>query len=106
MKYVKKPIPVEARQIPNWDDSKDFVEWLNGIDPKRIVELRSHNGVLTLRIRTLEGIMDAKAGDYLIKGGDDEFWFNKKEIFEERYEEWSDDFDILLTPEELDDQNN
>ena len=40
-----------------------------------------------LMIYTLEGTMSAAIGDYIIKGPKGEFWFNKRNIFEEMYEE-------------------
>jgi hypothetical protein len=90
MKYVKKPIPVEAKQIPQFKGqaAKDFFTWLDELDPNKKVTLAVADIMcnITLKIQTLEGVMEASTGDYLIKGGPDEFWFNKKHLFEERYE--------------------
>lgn len=86
--YVKKPIPVRAWQI-------DTLELVNqGAYPYWVEEARKsgsikldHKGT-SLIIDTLEGSMSANDGDYLIKGPKGEYWFNKKAIFEEMYEEF------------------
>ena len=41
----------------------------------------------TLKINTLEGIMTASVGDYIIKGVQGEFYPCKPDIFEQTYEE-------------------
>lgn len=98
-KYRKKPVVVEAFQwtgeseeFPDWfiDQLKDgtakiqkeFVEVvgdgtheLDKIEVKRWVE-----------IQTLEGIMKADIGDYIIKGVKGEIYPCKPDIFEETYE--------------------
>jgi len=98
MKYVKKPIPVEAIQIPALGESfpESFLDWLKTHDPSHKVMLTAaySDGEMTYEIQTLEGVMEASTGDYLIKGGDGEFWFNKKAIFEERYEPYDEYPDI------------
>lgn len=55
--YVKKPIPITAIQIKQ-----------------------------TFWVKTLEGIHQAKEGDYLIRGIRGELYSCDKEIFEESYE--------------------
>ena len=39
-----------------------------------------------LEIRTLEGIMTASIGDFVVKGTEGEFYFIRKDIFEKNYE--------------------
>ncbi len=57
-KYIKKPIPIEAKQIPS-----------------------------VFIVQTKEGTMQGKAGDYLIKGIKGELYPCDKKIFEESYKE-------------------
>lgn len=57
-KYIKKPIPVRAVQIPN-----------------------------PFSVKTLEGTMIGKADDYLVEGIKGELYICDRYIFEESYEE-------------------
>lgn len=81
MKYIKKPIPVDAWQISLDDKSPD---WVNEAFNTNAVDVKLEP--VRLVIKTLEGDMTAYPGDYLIKGPKGEYWFNKREIFEEMYE--------------------
>lgn len=84
MKYIKKPIVIEAVQ---WDGSnrREVFEFCNkGLYP----EMNSnafHDGCV-LVIRTLEGEMIASIGDWIIKGVNGEFYPCKPDIFEKTYE--------------------
>ena len=76
-KYRKKPVVVEAIQWTgkNLDDVIKFNvngQWKKGED---------------LKIFTLEGVMKANIGDYIIKGVKGEFYPCKPDIFEKTYEE-------------------
>lgn len=85
MKYVKKPIPVDAWQIDLDNDRPDWVQ--EAIDDGAVsIILIAISPFYAASIKTLEGVMTASAGDYLIKGPKGEYWFNKREIFEEMYE--------------------
>lgn len=78
-KYRKKPVVIEARQFDGTDES---VEWL-------LPQLKSGEiGRATnkLYIKTLEGVMTANKGDYIIKGVNGEFYPCKPDIFEQTYE--------------------
>lgn len=91
MKYRKKPVVIEARQltpetaeeIGAWcgarkckTDSYDSYLWGWGIP----IEHRS------LRIDTLEGEHSASMGDFVIQGVKGEFYPCKPDIFEMTYE--------------------
>lgn len=76
-KYRKKPVIIEAIQ---WNGKN-----LNVIDGF-IGEAIDNNG-MTLTIHTLEGDMEAKVGDYIIKGVNGEFYPCKPDIFAKTYEE-------------------
>lgn len=66
MKYRKKPVIIEAIQFED--------------NPY-------------LKIETLEGIMKASVGDYIIKGVNGEFYPCKPDIFEKTYERVTDEAD-------------
>jgi len=76
-KYRKKPIIIEA------------VEW----DGTNIQEIHAfcdgkawHDTIEILKIQTLEGVMQASIGDYIIRGIKGEFYPCKKDIFVNSYD--------------------
>lgn len=82
--YRKKPVVIEAVRVEhgNYDEICEFVgEMLDAGWHKQI-------GVTldTVEIPTLEGVMTARAGDYIIKGMQGEFYPCKPDIFEQTYE--------------------
>jgi hypothetical protein len=94
MKYLKKAIPVDAWQIDTLEleNQGAYPDWVaDALANKSIEHVRISNQVPVhcVRIVTLEGTMTAYDGDYLIKGPKGEYWFNKKNIFEEMYEEYN-----------------
>jgi hypothetical protein len=83
MKYRKKPVVIEAIQFRNgnfseimaaWPETKEWKGWL--------AEGKKWN----CGIPTLEGIMTASDGDWIIKGVKGEFYPCKPDIFEMTYE--------------------
>lgn len=76
-KYVKKPVVVEAIKY----DGTNKVEIQEFMD--RYLD-DTYDG--QLKIETLEGIMLANKGDYIIKGVSGEFYPCKPDIFEKTYE--------------------
>jgi hypothetical protein len=80
MKYRKKPVIVEARILTD-DNMDDLAKWSNGI-------IRINEAFETwIDIYTIEGIMKARIGDYIIQGIKGEFYPCKADIFEATYEE-------------------
>ncbi|MEO1035243.1 MAG: hypothetical protein AAFX44_06745 [Pseudomonadota bacterium] len=82
MKYRKKPVVIEAMQLPerDIDPSDELVEWLSQIP-------NGHSSYdQTFEILTLEGAMTAAPGDYIIKGVKGEFYPCKPDIFEATYD--------------------
>lgn len=79
MKYRKKPVVIEAVQFDGTDESVDWLydELVNGDIG------RNSRG---LYIKTLEGVMTADIGDYIIKGINGEFYPCKPDIFNKTYE--------------------
>ena len=84
MKYRKKPVLVEAVQYTgsNFSTIKEFAD---GCD--RRVAMAFDDEVV---IRTLEGDMIARPGDWIIKGVHGELYPCKPDIFAETYEEAED----------------
>lgn len=84
--FRKRPLVVEAIR---WDGSnEDELQAFMGGYLKRVIEDM-------LFICTLEGIMCAFVGDYIIKGVKGEFYSCKPDIFAETYE------DATIDPESL-----
>lgn len=84
MKYQKKPVVVDVWKL----DSDTFISktdiWIQQAYVKNHT-LSYDYGNGEWNIRTLEGIMIAKDGDYLIKGVHGEIYSCKPDIFEETY---------------------
>lgn len=83
MKYRKKPAVVEAVQFLDTEEAIDELCDF-GLDPVRIDYADLKNPLL--KIETLEGLMIATEGDYIIKGVQGEFYPCKPDIFKETYE--------------------
>ena len=92
MRYVKKPIAIEAFQfgvnyMPEWFMMDERVAWYN---EKIIVSPFQHEPKTQYcLIETLEGTMRGNYGDYIIKGVKGEIYPCKKDIFEETYAPYS-----------------
>ncbi|MFE4203205.1 hypothetical protein [Aneurinibacillus aneurinilyticus] len=79
-KYRKKPVVVEAEHFTEENKDKVF-HWITcTCDPSFI------DGKPVIKIQTLEGVMIASLGDYVIKGVNGEFYPCKPDIFEATYE--------------------
>lgn len=79
MKYRKKPVIIEAHLLEFTTTSQEnIIEWSSGKIQKGL-----DGG---LRIPTLEGVMVANTGDYIIQGIHGEFYPCKPDIFEQTYE--------------------
>lgn len=74
MRVRKKPVEVEAFQLTE-DNAGVLSDWCKGL-------LVSGN----IQILTLEGVMTARRGDYIIKGVAGEFYPVAPAIFEKTYE--------------------
>jgi len=81
-KYRKKPIVVEAVR---WDGREEtYQQLLKRWKTDRVVRIGENN---SLFIHTSEGVMEAKVGDFVIRGIKGEIYPCKSEIFKETYEE-------------------
>jgi hypothetical protein len=81
-KFRKKPVVIEAMQFDGNIVLSKFQDWLMKVDPERkclYVEDK-------LTIRTLEGVMTADIGDYVIQGVKGELYPCKPDIFAATYD--------------------
>ena len=88
-RYRTKPCEIEATQWngKNLEEIKDFVGnslIYNICDTAW--EVRKGRPFVSMKIKTLEGDMEATIGDYIIKGLRGEFYPCKPDIFEKKYE--------------------
>lgn len=89
--YIKKPVAIEAVQ---WDGSaekaSDIIDWILSSGGTAVYGCDSPLCTLTdlhsISISTLEGRMEARAGDYIIKGIKGEFYPCKPDIFVDSYQ--------------------
>lgn len=94
-KYVKKPIPVECKQLINEDDCIiSIFEWITGEDTStseigRKTTLQTIKDEDGINIETLEGTKHASFGDWVIQDIHGEFYPCKPDIFEESYMEFT-----------------
>lgn len=76
--YRKKPVIIEAFKLGH----EDIPSWIAQYIKSGIIEM--YEGYWL--IKTLEGEMRAKDGDYIIKGVKNELYPCRGDIFEETYE--------------------
>ena len=93
-KYRKKPVTIEAIQW-NRDNLKDVVDFVGENNSRSLPIPEDFLG--QMQIRTLEGIITASLGDFIIKGIQGEFYPCKPDIFAATYEPVPD----LLTTREI-----
>jgi hypothetical protein len=82
MKYIKKPIAIDAVQFmdPSLATMDKIAEFMAGSQ-----SVLHTSGEPKIEIPTLEGVMTASLGDYIIKGVNGEFYPCKPDIFEKTY---------------------
>lgn len=92
-KYIKKPVEIEAIQLTkdNIIEVFNFLDETNYKETKSVEELEDFSQMMLkqgyIEIETLEGMMIANFGDYIIKGIKGEFYPCKPDIFQATYEE-------------------
>ena len=85
-KYRKKPVVIEALQFCE-GNFQEILDFSFGKAKRRIAyEGNTPIETNTIDISTLEGVMNATEGDYIIKGIENEFYPCKPNIFEKSYE--------------------
>lgn len=80
-KYQKKPVVIEAVQ---WDGTLESANEINEFTHDTVTMSPISK---VIHIQTLEGIMTASVGDFIIKGVKGEFYPCKPDIFAETYME-------------------
>lgn len=80
-KFRKRPVTIEAMQITNGESVLSIAEWIN--NPMTGYQTNPP----TIWIDTLEGRMEGREGDWIIKGVEGEFYPCKPDIFNKTYQE-------------------
>lgn len=85
--YRKRPITVEARRInaADWEQVERIAEWC-GADLVDMENFLAYDDKAVMAITTLEGVMYAEDGDWIIRGIQDEYYPCKHHVFEATYE--------------------
>jgi len=79
-KYRKKPVTIEAMELRH-DLQRPCIDWMTNNGTGAVA---SPTGIA---IPTLEGVMQASFGDFIIRGVKGEFYACKPDIFAATYEE-------------------
>lgn len=83
MKFRKKPVVIEAIQaLP--ENINTILAW--STDERPITVPTEYYASRVIEITTLEGVMTAREGDWIIKGVNGEVYPCKPDIFEKTYE--------------------
>jgi hypothetical protein len=86
MKFRKKPVVIDAYHLTEnsfWD-VVGLVNVASSLHQYKPPE--NNNSNWYIKIKTLEGVMKASPGDYVIKGIQGEFYPCKPDTFEQTYE--------------------
>jgi hypothetical protein len=93
MKFVKKPVVIEALQ---WDGTRVSADNISKAFPELITykfiydeDYTPFTTPYSWLIYTLEGTITAKPNDWIIKGIKGEFYPCKPDVFEQSYSFWS-----------------
>lgn len=88
MKYRKKPIVIEAIQYngKNYSEIKKLSKSREIVQPPVLEPSKRNPSGEYLQIKTLEGVMTASNGDWIIKGVSGEIYPCKPDIFKKTYE--------------------
>lgn len=90
--YAKKPVVISAMRFDGSQASAEAIEaWAADVDDESPIEhITEVDGsgaeVHRVLISTLEGVMAASPGDFVIRGLVDEFYPCKPDVFERSYE--------------------
>ena len=80
-KYRKKPVVIEAEHFIFGKEDRAF-----NFIRHNATAITNVDGSKSIEVETLEGIMRAELGDWIIKGVNGEFYPIKNDIFEATYE--------------------
>lgn len=108
MKYVKKPVVIDAMQYVGQQDLSELKIWVEtfGVEFRTYFNADANSDILS--INTLEGTMSVSVGDFIIRGVKGEFYACKPDVFEMTYDKILGenlpeiyDNQIKVTPENL-----
>lgn len=85
-KYRKKPVKVEV-WLFNRENLETVESWVRKYSDKMTLFSQYGGEKIWIEIKTLEGVMKASEGDYIIKGINGELYPCKPDIFIKTYEE-------------------
>lgn len=86
-KFRKKPVVIEAMHFTGTKESFDAIwDWMGGYPGPNCGYEGTDAEPQGFGIKTLEGVMKAKVGDWIIKGIQGEFYPCKPDIFAATYE--------------------
>lgn len=97
MKYRKKPVVIDAFRWYVGAPEEKYPNWFLEAAARGDWWYKSYVGgyfVGLLQIDTLEGVMTAESGDYVIKGVHGELYSCKPDVFKETYERVGDTDEI------------
>ena len=83
MKFRKKPVVIEAIEFT--DEVERVIELQEFMGSEIVIDYREPENP-KLKISTLEGVMEASVGDWIIQGVNGEFYPCKPDIFDKTYE--------------------
>lgn len=87
MKYRKIPVEIEAFKWTGGPDQEEDPEWIiDAIKGGSVWFRNAGSANVKCCIETLEGVMEASVGDYIIRGINGELYSHKSDIFEQSYE--------------------
>jgi hypothetical protein len=81
--YRKKPVVIEAVLLQEPNNPDNVASWCGG----KVCGVGAVGEKVWIEIPTLEGVMRADYGDYVIKGVKGEFYPCKPDIFQSTYTE-------------------
>ena len=85
--YRKKPVVIEAMQLTTANVMRLAAKWAGGKYREEQKPSDPSDVAYWVDIPTLEGVMKANQGDFLIKGVQGEFYPCKPDIFAATYDE-------------------
>lgn len=85
-RFRKKPVEIEARQFNGIGDYLEIVHWMKACGDTHALADEVRYETPLMLIHTLEGLMAASPGDWIIRGVNGEFYPCKPDIFEKTYD--------------------
>ena len=90
MKYIKKPLVVDAFQ---YGESVDYPDWFYELSTTPNITINADN---TVNVMTAMGIKVANKGDYIVKYENGDLYVYSSDFFNQMFE-------VLITPDMLGD---